>query len=353
MFRILRKRYLLRFKGVGIFSQTLFVAVMFASMNAMVAYRPLQVEPLPALTESLVAALTVAAASFLPLRLLYRTIQRQPLFSAVTASLLIAGTAAYALSLAAGHYLRPPLFNALPWPPDDPFSASLQIALITVFGYALVIHLAVSTRRERMARRRNSSNRLKALQARIRPHFLFNTLNSVASLIRTDPESAEKAVEDLADVFRVVVRADRKTVSLADEIEIAKQYMNIEKLRLGDRLVVEWHVSPDAQNASIPSLTLQPLLENAVYHGIEPSISGGTITVDCCCEDDRLHILVTNPIPELKSGRHHGNQVALKNIKERLMSQFGADVKINIRNTRERFNVSIDAPLKHPRPAKT
>lgn len=353
MFRLLRKRYLLRFKGVGIFSQTLFVAAMFASMNALVAYRPLHVEPLPALTESLAAALAIAVASFLPLRLFYRTIQRQPLFSAVTASLLIAGAAAYAVSLAVGHYLRPPMFNTLPWPPDDPFSVSSQIALMTVFGYALVIQFAVSTRRERMARRRNSSNRLKALQARIRPHFLFNTLNSVASLIRSDPESAEKAIEDLADVFRVVVRANRKTVSLADEIEIAKQYMNIEKLRLGDRLTVEWHVSPDAQNASIPSLTLQPLLENAVYHGIEPSMSGGTITVDCSCEDDRLHILVTNPIPELKSGRHHGNQVALKNIKERLKSQFGADVKINIRNTSERFNVSIDAPLKHPRPAKT
>ncbi|KAA3630444.1 MAG: hypothetical protein DWQ08_06275 [Proteobacteria bacterium] len=353
MFRILRKRYLLRFKGIGILSQTTFVAVMLGLVNALAAYRSLSVEPVLALADTVPAALAVAAVSYLPLRLFYRSIQRQPLISALVLSLLIAGAAAYLFAMGIGSYYRGPIFTTLPWPPDNPSSASLEIALMTLFGYALVIQYAVSTRRERMARRRNTSNRLKALQARIRPHFFFNTLNSVASLIRTDPESAEKAIEDLADIFRVVIRADRKLVSLADEVEIARQYMNIEQLRLGDRLVVEWHISPEAQNATIPSLTLQPLLENAVYHGIEPSMSGGVITIDCSCEDDRLHILVTNPVPELRPAREQGNNVALKNIRERLRRQFDGDVKINIRNTRERFNVSIDAPLQHARRAKS
>ena len=128
-------------------------------------------------------------------------------------------------------------------------------------------------------------------------------------------------------------------------MEIAKQYINIEKLRLGDRLSVEWHMSEEALNARVPSLTIQPLLENAVYHGIEPSMRGGTITVDCSCDEGRLHILVTNPVPEINIDKHKGHKVALKNIKERLKRQFGGDVRINIRDTRERFNVSIDAPL--------
>lgn len=347
MIRILRKRYLLRFKGVGIVSQILFVAVMFAMMNALITHRPLGTGAIAALADFVPAAVAIAIVVYLPLRLIYRTIQRMELINAVLVSMLIVGVITYLFAWGVSSYYRGPIFATLPWPPDQPVSVSLEVALMALFGYALVIQFAVSTRRERMARRRNTSNRMKALQARIRPHFFFNTLNSVASLIRSDPESAEKAVEDLADVFRVVIRADRKLVSLAEEIEIAKQYMNIEQLRLGDRLTVEWHVTEDAQSASIPSLTLQPLLENAVYHGIEPSMSGGTITVDCSCEDNRLLILVTNPIPEIGVRRGEGNKVALKNIQERLKRQFGREVRINIRNTRERFNVSIDAPLRH------
>ena len=352
MVRTLRKRYLLRFKGAGIFSHTVFIALMFALMNALMIHRELGIELASVASEFVQIALLLAAATFVPIRLSYRLIQRQPLVIAVGIALLLAGTTAFGITRAVAGLYPWPIFPSLPWPPSEPNVLAMQITLMTVIVYALVIQIAVSARRERMARRMNTSNRLKALQARIRPHFFFNTLNSVASLIRSDPESAEKAIEDLADVFRVVIRADRKLVSLAEEIEIAKQYMNIEKLRLGERLTVEWHTSEDALNAKVPSLTIQPLLENAVYHGIEPSMAGGVITIDCSCEDERLHILVTNPVPELKSDRHKGNKVALKNIQERLKRQFGGDVRINIRDTRERFNIAIDAPLLHPHAAK-
>ncbi len=352
MIRTLRKRYLLRFKGAGIFSNTVFVAVIFALMSALVVYRALGVTLFSAASEFVQIALLMSAATFVPIRLSYRVIQRQSLLIAVIISLATAGAVAFGLTLTVAHYYPWPIFPSLPWPPSEPHLVAMQVSLMTILVYSLVIQIAVSARRERMARRMNTSNRMKALQARIRPHFFFNTLNSVASLIRSDPESAEKAIEDLADVFRVVIRADRKLVSLAEEIEIAKQYLNIEKLRLGERLTVEWHTSEDALNAKVPSMTLQPLLENAVYHGIEPSMTGGVVTVDCSCEDERLHILVTNPVPELKSERHKGNKVALKNIQERLKRQFGGDVRINIRDTRERFNISIDAPLMHPRLAK-
>lgn len=352
MLRTLQKRYLLRFKGAGIFSQTVFIALLFALMDALVLYRALDVPLINAVSEFVQIALLLAAVTFVPLRMFYRLIQRQSLGTGIVIALALAGSTAYALTLAVAHYYPWPIFPSLPWPPNQPHIVATQVTVMTLVVHALVIQIAVFARRERMARRMNSSNRMKALQARIRPHFFFNTLNSVASLIRSDPDSAEKAIEDLADVFRVVIRADNKLVSLAEEVEIARQYMNIEKLRLGERLTVEWHTTEEALNAKVPSLTIQPLLENAVYHGIEPSMSGGVITVDCSCEDERLHLLVTNPVPEIKGASRQGNKVALKNIKERLTRQFGGDVRIQVRDTPERFNISIDAPLLLPHSTK-
>ena len=112
--------------------------------------------------------------------------------------------------------------------------------------------------------------RLQALQARIRPHFLFNSINAVLSLIRSEPKRAETALEDMADLFRVLMRDNRELAPLADEVELCRQYLALEQLRLGDRLQVEWHVKNMPGDALVPPLVLQPLLENAVYHGIEP-----------------------------------------------------------------------------------
>ncbi|MES1195421.1 MAG: histidine kinase, partial [Steroidobacter sp.] len=112
--------------------------------------------------------------------------------------------------------------------------------------------------------------RIRALQARIRPHFLFNSMNTIASLTRTDPQRAEAAVEDLADLFRANLRDARGHISLQDELEIARIYQRIEQLRLGDRLQVEWQVDALPMQAQVPCLLIQPLIENAVYHGIEP-----------------------------------------------------------------------------------
>ena len=347
MIRLLKRQYLLRFKGWGILTHTVFIATLFSLISALSFHRSLDLDLLPTIAYIGTFGISIALISYLPLRLLYRLIQRAHLIIGIIATLVIAAgtsfTACYALTTYAPEL---PYLSSTPfWPLANPITASALVALMIALGYCLVIQVSVASRRERMARRKNLSNRMKALQARIRPHFFFNTLNSVASLIRSDPESAEKAIEDLADVFRVVIKADKKLVSLAEEVEIAKQYMNIEKLRLGDRLDVEWHTTEDALNASIPSLTLQPLLENAVYHGIEPNMKGGTITIDCSCEDDRLYILISNPIAEIQQKRESGNKIALKNIKERLRRQFDGDVRINIRNTLERFNVAIDTPL--------
>jgi two-component system, LytTR family, sensor histidine kinase AlgZ len=349
--RLLKKPYLLRFKGWDIFAHTVFIAILFSMISALSYHHDFDQGLSRTILYICSFGLVVAMVSYFPLRMMYRIIQQSMLIYAIIITLLITGVTSFMFTATIAKYGDRLSFipGISKWLPEQSTNAAYMIALMVVLGYCIVMQVAVSSRRERLARRKNLSNRMKALQARIRPHFFFNTLNSVASLIRSDPDSAEKAIEDLADVFRVVIKSDRKLVSLAEEVMIAKQYMNIEKLRLGERLDVEWHTTEDAMNASIPSLTLQPLLENAVYHGIEPNLRGGTITIDCSCEEDRLHILISNPIAEIHQKRESGNKIALKNIKERLKRQFDGDVRINIRNTLERFNVAIDTPLVHSR----
>lgn len=137
--------------------------------------------------------------------------------------------------------------------------------------------------------------RLQALQARIRPHFLFNSINAVLSLMRQDPRRAEQVIEDLAEMFRVLMADNRQLTPFAQEIELAKQYLNIEQLRLGDRLRVEWDIADFPGEALIPPLVLQPLLENAVYHGIEPRVEPGLITIRLRLEGDRVRVVLRNP----------------------------------------------------------
>ncbi len=163
--------------------------------------------------------------------------------------------------------------------------------------------------------------RLQALQARIRPHFLFNSMNAVLSLVRQEPRRAEAALEDLAGLFRALMADNRELVPVTHEIELCRQYLDLEQLRLGERLQVEWHSENLPQDALVPALSLQPLLENAVYHGIEPSEKPGVVSVNIYVARDRLHAVLRNPY--CASGDHHaGNKMALGNIRERLQLHF-------------------------------
>ena len=121
--------------------------------------------------------------------------------------------------------------------------------------------------------------RLDSLRSRIRPHFLFNTLNSIASLIMSRPAAAEQAVEDLAELFRVSLQESHRTTTVADELRLCELYLGIEQLRLGDRLQVQWQVQVEAREQPMPSLLLQPLVENAIYHGLFPAAAGGIIRI--------------------------------------------------------------------------
>ncbi len=215
-------------------------------------------------------------------------------------------------------------------------------AIISALGLR---YLIVSHRAEADARSEQEA-RLQALQSRIRPHFLFNSMNSIASLMRSDPARAETALQDLADLFRVLLADARNLVPISAEREISRQYLEIEKLRLGDRLKVSWNVSNVPRSALIPALTLQPLLENAIYHGIEPRFNGGTLKIELWAEGDYLSVLISNPLPETESQRSSkGNKIAQDNIRQRLSTHFGSTATMQTFEEGKQYHVKLKMPI--------
>ncbi len=158
--------------------------------------------------------------------------------------------------------------------------------------------------------------RLTELQSRIRPHFLFNTLNSAIALVRAEPAKAETLLEDLSDLFRHALIDQGESVTLDDEIALAQRYLAIEQVRFGDRLQLEWALDPLAGQAKLPPLLLQPLVENAVRHGVEPSESGATLRISTRRRGSVVLIKVTNTVPAGSGAPGHG--VALDNVRDRL-----------------------------------
>ncbi len=191
--------------------------------------------------------------------------------------------------------------------------------------------------------------RLAALNARIRPHFLFNSLNAVLSLIRARPQQAEAALEALSDLFRAAMRDPGELVSLADEIALGRQYLELEKLRLGERLAVDWQIGVVSMSQPIPPLMLQPLLENAVYHGIEPAPEGGIVRVAIDQRGDELHIAIANPTVD--EARHAaGNQMAVANIRERLALYYDLEARLEIDAGEQNYEVRIILPCRQKAP---
>jgi len=188
--------------------------------------------------------------------------------------------------------------------------------------------------------------RIQALQARIRPHFLFNSINAVLSLVRREPQRAETALEDMAELFRVLMRDNRDLTPLADEVELCRQYLDLEKLRLGDRLDVDWNVKSMPGDAMVPPLMLQPLLENAVYHGIEPSSERGTVSINIFMSRDEVHVLLKNPYRATGGSHHSGNKMALANVRERLALHFDAEASLDSRVNRDSYEVHIRVPYR-------
>ncbi len=188
-------------------------------------------------------------------------------------------------------------------------------------------------------------SRIQALQARIRPHFLFNSMNTIASLTQTNPMKAEKAVLDLADLFRASLGHQDK-VTLREELDFTKRYINIEELRLGDRLKVELHLQDNISLSTlIPALILQPLVENAIYHGVEPLTDGGTVRIEIQSTARELQLTITNPKPLERDPLRSGNKMAQDNIRQRLQLAYGDQSKMKIRESDEDYSVSFHIPI--------
>lgn len=190
-----------------------------------------------------------------------------------------------------------------------------------------------------------SEARVEALQARIRPHFLFNSMNIIASLIHDQPTLAEQAVEDLSEIFRATLKDRGSMVPLSEEWLLCRSYLRIEGLRLEERLRVEVDLSSVPQDAAIPMLTLQPLVENAVYHGIQPLAEGGTIKVTGEMDGNIVCITLSNPVP-ISSGQRAppGNQIAVSNIRHRLNLLFGGAAELKVASVPGRYEVTLRFP---------
>ncbi len=221
---------------------------------------------------------------------------------------------------------------------------SLGISIIVTALGLHYLHIQFLWRQQAVA---ESQARLQALQSRIRPHFLFNSMNTIASLTRTRPEVAEEAILDLADLFRASLSSAATQSTLGDELELARGYLRIEKQRLGDRIQIEWDLDELPENAVIPQLILQPLLENAVYHGIEPSPAGGKIQITGRYRRGRVNLGIRNSQPSEKSTPHSsGNHMALENIRQRLEGLFSGEAHLTMSEIEGDYQVRLVFP--HP-----
>jgi two-component system sensor histidine kinase AlgZ len=247
-----------------------------------------------------------------------------------------AAVAALALAVSAA------LHVAVAGPEFDAGGLARTLLVVAFVVASLLAYLRLLTRAYSPAL---AEARLQALQSRIRPHFLFNSLNAVLSLVRRDPRRAERALEDLADLFRVLMQDTRSFVRLADEIALLERYAAIEQLRLGDRLQIAWELDAAPLDALLPPMVLQPLLENAVYHGVESGTGPGQVVVHISRRGARVLARIENPYYE-EHARRAGNRMAQDNIRERLQLFFDAEARIATRAAGGRYVVEIEMPYR-------
>lgn len=214
---------------------------------------------------------------------------------------------------------------------EDPAPRYLRHTLIALIMSSLVLRYFYLQSQWRRQEKAELQARIESLQARIRPHFLFNSLNSIASLVSSDPCKAEQAVLDLSDLFRASLAKPGTLVTWADEVALAQRYLSIEQYRLADRLQVSWQINAVPDDLPIPQLTLQPLLENALIHGVAPRIEGGLVCIEASYEAGEFVLCVSNPcVDDSNKGRSQGTQQALSNIKSRLTALFGPSASLSV-----------------------
>jgi two-component system sensor histidine kinase AlgZ len=204
------------------------------------------------------------------------------------------------------------------------YSQLFSHVLICAVLAGIALRYFYLTQQLRLRQRAELQARIQALQSRIRPHFLFNSMNIIASLIAVDQVAAETAVEDLAGLFRASLAEAETEVSLLDELELCRGYARIEQLRLGKRLQLQWQVDDVPASLKVPSLSLQPLLENAIYHGVQQLPEGGVVTIRAEYQQGEVKLSVINPMPQGDGSNHTGNRLAQDNIHQRLQAMYGS-----------------------------
>ncbi len=216
---------------------------------------------------------------------------------------------------------------------------------ISAIVSALVLRYFYVQQQWKQNMRAEAEARLQALQSRIRPHFLFNSLNTIASLTQIDPQQAEEAVENLADLFRNSMADASHQITLKEELALSRRYLEIEKLRLGERLQLRWCIDELPDDALLPRLIIQPLLENAIYHGIETTGAGGTIGIDGHRYGEEIYISISNPLsPRQDGGRREGNRIAVENIRQRLAAIYGEQGRLTTQADADSYITTITIP---------
>ena len=219
-----------------------------------------------------------------------------------------------------------------------------QLAVAGIIAFMVLRYFHVQ-QRLRVQEQSELKSRIQALQSRIRPHFLFNSMNIIASLIAVDPDTAETVVEDLSELFRASLNEAGNQVKLSEELALCERYTRIEGLRLGDRLRMDWQVEAVPEAVRIPLLTLQPLLENAIYHGIQPLPEGGCIEVQIGYANDQVDVRISNPLPGPGYPvASEGNRMALANIRSRLEVLYGAAANLEAAPQGDRFVTTLSYP---------
>jgi two-component system sensor histidine kinase AlgZ len=298
--------------------------------------------------------LWIGLGSAVVLCLLRSSLARLPVTRAsAMALLLILATTLLVCELAfrLGEAFAPPGTELGALFPSDHGPFLVRCGFISLIIGALVLRYFYVTHEWRRNVEMEARSRIHALQARIRPHFLFNSMNTIAALTRSNPRQAEEAVEDLADLFRANLSEARAQIPLKEELEVARIYQRIEELRLGKRLKVEWRVNEVPMRALVPSLLIQPLLENAIYHGIERLAEGGTVVVAGERNGNSLKLSVANPVPtDSQAGERsrEGNRIAIANITQRLELAFPGESGIETTQSEGQYVVTLTFPCIEP-----
>ncbi|GMR19748.1 MAG: sensor histidine kinase [Gammaproteobacteria bacterium] len=235
--------------------------------------------------------------------------------------------------------------------PRPEWYAHLHFQNLTISALINALALGYFMTKQELKQRTASEARarIQALQSRIRPHFVFNAMNIIASLTRSDPAKAETAIEDMSELFRMMLNDEETLVPIKKEIEVAEKYLALESLRLDDRLQVAWNIGKFPRKAIMPTLTLQPLLETAINKGIEPSATGGTITIKLWEENDKIHIHMTNPITHRRGNKRRPEDdegKTLENISKRFDNHYGDLATLTTDKTEDLFTVKVSLPLR-------